>query len=101
MLTKNLYVGELISAINQFVDDKNDVPDWGEWMVGYAVDCAMGKTTPNYHEKLAGIAGVDFADIILEGHERDFKRIELAVETNRGEFFDYNVNHLGVIFVGH
>lgn len=101
MLTKNLYVGKLINAINQFVDDENDILDWGEWMVGYAVDCAMAKTKPNYQEKLMGIAGIDFAQIILEEHTVDFKRIELAVETQRGEFFDYKVDHLGVIFIGH
>jgi|AGFS01.1.fsa_nt_gi hypothetical protein len=101
MITQNLYVGNLISAINQFTDVGDDVCEWGEWMVSYAVDCAISNKIPDYREKLIGIAGEEFADEILSDHMRDFRRIELAVRNLKDDFFDYSVTSLGVNFVGH
>jgi len=109
MITRNLYVGKLISAINQFVEPKDieggniegDICDWGEWMVGYAMDCARTNTTPDYYGKLLGIAGVDFAEIILAEHERDFKLIELNAQLMQGHYFDYTITCLGISFIGH
>lgn len=104
MITRNLYVGKLISAINQFVlaeDVEEDICDWGEWMVSYAMDCVRANIVPDYHGKLLGIAGADFADIIMAEHGGDFKLIELNERIMRGHYFDYAVTSLGITFIGH
>jgi len=109
MITQNLYVGKLISAINQYVTAKDeeggnleaDICDWGEWMVSYAMDCVRENVTPDYYGKLLGIAGVDFAEIIMAEHGGDFKLIELNARLMQGHYFDYSITSLGISFIGH